>query len=86
MVSQHEQEKKMTLPINNDVTDRELSIAELDAIAAGGFGSWLEGEAKSAWHGVEKAAGAVASFFAPDIKITFTFGGHPPGSAPYKVS
>jgi hypothetical protein len=76
----------MPLRTNNDISDRELSIDELDAIAAGGFGSWLEGEAKSAWHGIEKAAGAVASFFAPDIKISVTFGGRPPGSTPYKVS
>jgi hypothetical protein len=76
----------MTLPTNNDVANRELSIDELDTIAAAGLGSWLEGEAKSAWHGIEAAGSAIASFFAPDIKITFTFGGRAPGSTPYKVS
>jgi hypothetical protein len=76
----------MTLPTNNDVANRELSIDELDTIAAAGFLSWVEGEAKSAWHGIEAAGSAIASFFAPDIKITFTFGGRAPGSTPYKVS
>jgi hypothetical protein len=85
MISQHQQEKQMTLPTNNDAANRELSIDELDTIAAAGFLSWVEGEAKSAWHGIEAAGSAIAGFFAPDIKITFTIG-RPPGSTPYKVS
>jgi hypothetical protein len=76
----------MTLPTNNDVANRELSIEELDTIAAAGFGSWLEGEAKSVWHSIEHAGREIASFFAPDIKINVTLGGRPGGGTPYKVS
>jgi hypothetical protein len=86
IVSQQQQEKQMTLPTNNDIASRELSIEELDAIAAAGLGSWLKGEVTSAWHGLERAGEAVAHFFAPDIKITFTYGGHQPGRTPLKVS
>jgi hypothetical protein len=76
----------MTLSTNDTITNRELSMEELDTIAAAGLGSWLEGEATSAWHGIESAGSAIRNFFTPDIKITFTFGGRPPGSTPYKVS
>jgi hypothetical protein len=41
----------MTLPVN-DVANRELSIEELEAIAAG---NWLG----DLWHGVEHVASAV---------------------------
>jgi hypothetical protein len=86
MVSQHQQEKQMTLPTNNNVAYRELTIDELDTIAGGGLLGWIEDGAKAVAHGAEYAANAVENFFTPNIKITFTFGGRPPGSTPYKVS
>ncbi len=46
----------MTLP-TNDIANRELSIEELDAIAAGGFFG-------DAWHFVEHEASAVAHWVA----------------------
>lgn len=39
----------------NDVANRELSIGELDAVAAGGFFG-------DVWHGIEHAASAVVHF------------------------
>jgi hypothetical protein len=44
----------MTLPTNDDFTNRELSIEELEAIAAGWPG-WVHSIA----HGVERVAGDV---------------------------
>jgi hypothetical protein len=75
----------MTLPTNDDFANRELSIEELEAIAGGGLFGWIESEAKSAWHGIEHAASAVANWFTPDVKITFTIG-HPGNGTPHKVS
>jgi hypothetical protein len=74
MISQHQQEKMMSLPTNNDVANRELSIDELETIAGGGLLGWFEDGAKSVVHGIEHAANAVENWFTPDIKITFTFG------------
>jgi hypothetical protein len=45
-------ENRMTLPTNDDFSSGELSIEELDAIAAGGFFG-------SIWHGIESGASAV---------------------------
>jgi hypothetical protein len=44
----------MTLP-TNDFANRELSIEELETIAAGGFFGDL-------WHGIEHAASAVVHY------------------------
>ena len=41
----------MTLPTNNDVANRELSIDDLDAIAGGGLLGWIEDGAKAVAHG-----------------------------------
>ena len=75
----------MTLPINNDVANNELSIDQLDAIAGGGLFGLLEDGAKAVAHGFEHAAHAVENFFTPDVRITFTFG-HPANGTPRKVS
>lgn len=49
----------MTRPMNNDFANRELSIEELDAIAAGGWFSsaihWVGHEASSIGHGISAA-------------------------------
>jgi hypothetical protein len=47
---------QMTLPTNNDVANRELSIEELEAIAAAGILSWIKSEASSALHFFEGSA------------------------------
>jgi hypothetical protein len=46
-------ETRMTLPTDNDFSNRELSIEELDTIAAGGLWGWIKHEASSALHWVE---------------------------------
>lgn len=51
----------MTLP-TNDVANRELSMEELEAIAAG---NWLG----TLWHDVEHAASGVAHWIASDKGI-----------------
>jgi hypothetical protein len=43
----------MTLPTNDDFANRELSIEELDAIAAGGLWGWIKHEASAAVHWIE---------------------------------
>jgi hypothetical protein len=49
----------MTLPMDNDFANRELSIDELDAIAAGGWFSsavhWVSHEAKAIGHDIVAA-------------------------------
>jgi hypothetical protein len=55
----------MTLPTNNDIANRELSIEELDTIAAAGLISWIKHEASSALHffeGSGKAAVGLGEF------------------------
>ena len=55
----------MTLPMNDDFAIRELSIEELDAIAAAGLISWIKHEASSALNVVEnvgKAAVGLGEF------------------------
>ena len=51
----------MTLPTNDDFSSRELSIEELEAIAAGGwFGSIVHGiehGASAVWHAVSSPTG-----------------------------
>jgi len=55
----------MTLPMNNDFASRELSIEELEAIAAGGWFSsalhWVGHEAKSIGHDISVANNWVGS-------------------------
>jgi hypothetical protein len=46
-------ETRMTLPTDNDFSNRELSIEELDAIAAGGLWGWIKHEASAAVHWIE---------------------------------
>jgi hypothetical protein len=75
----------MTLPTNDDIAKRELSIEELEAIAAGGLLGWTEGEAKSVWHGIEHGVDAALNWLSPNVKITFTLG-HPANGTPHKVS
>jgi hypothetical protein len=41
---------QMTLSTNDDFANRELSIDELDAIAAAGILSWIKSGASSALH------------------------------------
>jgi hypothetical protein len=63
----------MTLPVTDDFSKRELSIDELDAIAAGGWFSdavhWVKHEASVVLHDVEVATGWIANhwkiFFPP---------------------
>jgi hypothetical protein len=47
----------MTLPTNDDFSNRELSIEELEATAAGGLWSWIKHEASAAVHWIEKGGG-----------------------------
>jgi hypothetical protein len=49
----------MTLPANDNFTNRRLSIEELEAIAAGGLWGWIKHEASAAVHWVEDKAPAV---------------------------
>jgi hypothetical protein len=46
-------ELRMTLPTNDDFANRELSIEELEAIAAGGLWGWIKHEVSAAVHWVE---------------------------------
>jgi hypothetical protein len=63
---QHQREKmQMTLSTNDEFANRELSIEELDTIAAAGLISWIKGEASSALHVIEnvgKAAVGLGEF------------------------
>jgi hypothetical protein len=43
----------MTLPTNEDFANCELSIEELEAIAAGGLWSWIKHEVSATVHWVE---------------------------------
>jgi len=43
----------MALPMNDDVSNRELSINELDAIAAGSLWGWFKKELGDAAHYLE---------------------------------
>ena len=43
----------MTLPTNDDFANRELSIDELETIAAGGLWGWIKHEVSAAVHWVE---------------------------------
>jgi hypothetical protein len=43
----------MTLPANDDFSNRELSIEQLEAIAAGGLWGWIRHEVIAAVHWVE---------------------------------
>ena len=55
----------MTLSTNDDFANRELSIDELDAIAAAGILSWIKSGASSALHFFEgggKAAVGLGEF------------------------
>lgn len=52
----------MTLPTNDDFANRELSIEELEAIAAGGLWGWIKHEASAAVHWVEAKAPAAANW------------------------
>ena len=52
----------MTLPTNDDFANRELSIEELEAIAAGWPG-WVH----SAVHGIEHGASAVVHFLSGPV-------------------
>jgi hypothetical protein len=49
----------MTLPVNDDFANCELSIEELDAIAAGGIFGRL-------WNGIKSAEHSVANFARSD--------------------
>ena len=48
----------MTFPTNDDFANRELSIEELEAIAAAGFLSWIKSEASSVVHFFENSGKA----------------------------
>jgi hypothetical protein len=48
----------MTLP-TNDFSSRELPIEELEAIAAGGFWSWIKHEASTVLHYAEPVVVAI---------------------------
>ena len=43
----------MTLPANDDFANRELSIEELEVIAAGGLWGWIRHEVSAVVHWVE---------------------------------
>jgi hypothetical protein len=49
---------QMTLPTNDEFANRELSIEELETIAAAGFLSWIKSEARSALHIIENVGKA----------------------------
>ena len=69
----------MTLPDNADFANRELSIEELEAIAAGGFWSTVEGIAGDALKGL--ATVAVYGGFALLGLAALTVIGHAGGSS-----
>jgi hypothetical protein len=64
----------MTLPTNDDFSNRELSIEELEAIAAG-WPHWLH----SAVNWVEHEASVIAHYAVPVVKAIVDYvGKHPP--------
>jgi hypothetical protein len=81
MISQHHQHRRnrMTLPTNDDCENCELSIEELEAIAAGGFWSTLkqigEGALKVAFFAGVFLGGYAWTRNAPPGTVTVTY--HP---------
>ena len=65
----------MALPTNDDFANRELSIEELEAIAAGGFWSWIKHEASVIAHDASVAFHWIESHW-PNPTTKFPF---PPG-------
>lgn len=51
-----------TLPTNDDFAIRELSIEELEAIAAGSIWGWIKHEASAVEHWIEGPGLKVAQF------------------------
>jgi hypothetical protein len=79
----------MTLPMNDDFANRELSIEELEAIAAGGWlgraWHWVEHEAGKVWDGVTSPSGqAVLSIGAIVLGILGGGGGSGNGGSTLK--
>jgi hypothetical protein len=72
----------MTLPLNDDIANRELSIEELDAIAAAGF--W-----GNFWNGItfdlKIAGGPIVARLAAGDARTGTGGGPVGGHAPRRL-
>jgi len=50
----------MTLPTNDDFANRELSIDQLETIAAGGLWGWIKSETRSALNWIEGPALKIA--------------------------
>jgi hypothetical protein len=64
---------KMTFPTNDEFVNRELSIDELEAIAAGGVWGWIKSEANSALNWIEGPGLKIAG------EIIRALEGHPGG-------
>jgi len=68
----------MTLPANDDFSKRELSVDELDAIAAGSIWSWIRTE-------LTTIANSVHVIYASQDHPPLPSGGPGPKGGPYRV-
>jgi len=68
----------MTLPMNDDFLNRELSVDELEAIAGGSIWSWFKSETYS-------IANSVHVIYASKDHPPLPSGGPGPKGGPYRV-
>jgi hypothetical protein len=75
-------ELRMTLPTNEDFANRELSIEELDAIAAGSIWGWIKHEAGVVVHEI----GSAVHWIETHVKVEYPFPKYPfPGPGQGKL-
>jgi hypothetical protein len=79
MIRTHQEEMRMNLS-TNDFVNHELSIEELEAIAAGSFLGWIKHEASSALHWIEgpglRDAVAAVKWIGEHLPPVVVYNGH----------